>query len=184
MAPLIYTGTTSLDGYIEDVYGSFEWAAPVEDIHAFINDLVRPIGTYLLGRRMYEVMSYWDDTPADQSPVEQDFTQIWMNSDKVVYSTTLHEATTARTRIEPSFDPEAVRRMKATAERPLNIGGPGLTAHALEAGLVDECQVFIRPVAVGGGKPFIPAGIRVDLELLDEHRFPDGTVYLHYAVKA
>lgn len=133
---------------------------------------------------MYEVMSYWEDTPAGLSPVGQDFAQIWLDSDKVVYSTTLQDVITARTRIERSFDPEAVRRMKATADSPLSIGGPDVTAHALEAGLVDELQVFVAPVALGGGKPFIPAGIRTDLELLDEHRFSNGTVYLHYAVKA
>lgn len=160
MAKLIYFAITSLDGYIADETGNFDWAAPDEEVHAFINDLERPVGTYLLGRRMYEVMAVWetDSMLADQSAVIRDYAGIWKAAEKIVYSTTLESAVTARTRIERQFDPEAVRRMKADAKADLGIGGTELAAQAIAAGLVDEYRLFIAPVVVGGGTRFLPAG--------------------------
>jgi len=179
MAKLIYTAIASLDGYIEDEDGRFEWAAPDEDVHAFVNDLERPIGTYLYGRRMYEVMAAWE-TISDPAPVMQDYAHVWRAADKIVYSTTLETVSSARTRIERAFDPEAVRQMKASAERDLSIGGPELAARAFRAGLVDECRLFLSPIVVGGGKPALPDGVRLPLELLDERRFGNGVVHLRY----
>ena len=179
MAKLIYMAIASLDGYIEDADGSFDWAAPDEDVHAFVNDLMRPIGTHLYGRRMYEVMVAWE-TISDPAPVMQDFAQIWRAADKIVYSTTLETVSSARTRIEGEFDPEAVRQLKASAERDLVVGGPELAAHAFRAGLVDECQLFLSPIVVGSGKPALPDGVRLPLELLDERRFGNGVVHLRY----
>jgi dihydrofolate reductase len=182
MGKLIYTAITSLDGCIEDEDGRFDWAAPDEEVHAFVNDLERGVGTNLYGRRMYETMVGWETDPslAEQSPVMRDFAAIWQAADKVVYSTTLETVSTARTRIERDFQPDAVRAMKARAERDLSIGGANLAAHAFGAGLVDECHLFLVPVVVGGGKRSLPEGTRMNLELIDERRFGNGTVHLRY----
>jgi dihydrofolate reductase len=182
MAKLIYSTITSLDGYVADEDGNFDWAAPDEEVHSFVNDLERPVGTYLYGRRMYDVMVFWETayTLADQPPVVQDFADIWQAADKIVYSKTLEAVSSARTRIERDFDPEAVRQMKASAERDITVGGPGLAAQAIKAGLVDEFQLFLTPVVVGGGKQSLPSGIRLELELLGERRFANGVVHLHY----
>jgi len=184
MARLIYSVIASLDGYVADEDGNFDWAQPDEEVHTFVNDLQRPVGTYLLGRRMYEVMRYWEtaDTVPDQPGYARDFAGIWKARDKVVYSRTLDAASTARTRIERDFDAEAVRRMKAAADRDLAVGGPGLAAQAFGAGLVDECQLFLAPVIVGGGNQAFPDKVRVQLELTDERRFGNGMVYLRYRV--
>jgi dihydrofolate reductase len=181
---LIYSAITSLDGYVADEAGTFDWAEPDEVVHTFINDLEREAGTYLYGRAMYEVMAGWETEDfADQPVYTQDFAQIWRAADKVVYSTTLETPRTARTRIEREFDPEAVRQMKARAERDLTIGGPILAAQAIEAGLVDEYHLFIAPIVVGGGKRSLPGDVRLDLELLDERRFGNGMVYLRYSAR-
>ncbi|MCU1575085.1 MAG: deaminase [Micrococcaceae bacterium] len=184
MAKLIYSGIASLDGYTVDAQGNFDWSAPDEQVHAFINDRERSVGTYLFGRRMYEVMSYWEssDILADESPIARDFAQIWQAANKVVYSTTLDRPITARTRLERSFDPDTVRQLKEVSPSDLSIGGPELAAQALRAGLVDECQLYLVPVAVGGGTPYLPAGLRVPLELVQERRFEGGTVFLQYRV--
>jgi dihydrofolate reductase len=184
VARLIYTAIVSLDGYIEDERGTFDWAAPDEEVHAFVNDLERPVGTYLYGRRMYETMAGWETEPAlaEHSPATRDFAGIWQAADKIVYSRTLQAAATSKTRIEREFDPEAVRELKARAERDLTVGGPALAAHAFAAGLVDETHLFIAPVIVGGGKRALPDGVHVQLELLDERRFAGGTVHLRYRV--
>jgi dihydrofolate reductase len=184
MAQLIYLAIASLDGYIEDEDGRFDWAEPSEEVHAFVNDLARPVGTYLYGRRMYETMMVWETDPsfASGSRVEADFARIWQAADKVVYSTALAAPATARTRIERSFDREAVRNIKATADRDLMIGGAELAAEAFGAGLVDECQLLLAPVAVGGGKPALPRRIRLALDLVDHRRFANGSVYLRYRV--
>ncbi len=181
MARLIYSAIASLDGYTADASGSFDWAAPSAEMHAFVNDLEREAGTYLYGRRMYETMAVWEtmDVSGEPEPM-RDYAEIWRAADKVVYSRTLAEPSTARTRIERDFDPETVREMKASAGRDLAIGGPGLAAHALRAGIVDECQLFLVPVVVGGGTRALPDGLRLDLELLDERRFESGAVYLRY----
>jgi dihydrofolate reductase len=184
MAKLIYSAITSLDGYVADEEGNFDWAAPDEEVHSFVNDLERPVGTYLYGRRMYEVMVYWETahTLADQPPFSRDFAEIWQAADKIVYSRTLETAGSARTRIERDFDPETVRQLKASAERDITVGGPDLAAQAIEAGLVDEFQLFVAPVVVGGGKRALPDNVRLKLELLDERRFGSGVVYLHYRI--
>lgn len=185
MARLIYSAITSLDGYIEDEEGTFDWAEPDEEVFAFVNDLERPIGTYLYGRRMYDTMLYWETAPtqADQPAVAQDFTQIWQAADKVVYSRTLETVSSARTRIERAFDPAAVRQMKAHADRDITVGGPDLATQAIRAGLLDEVQLFLTPIVVGGGKPSFPHPVRLHLELLDERRFGNGVVYVHYRIK-
>jgi len=185
MAKLIYSAITSLDGYIADEDGNFDWAEPDEEVHTFVNDLERPVGTYLYGRRMYEVMVAWEtaDTLADQPPFTQDFAQIWRAADKIVYSTTLETVSSARTRIERDFDPEAVRQMKAAAGRDLSVGGPDLAAQAFKAGLVDECHLFLAPIVVGGGNQSLPSNVRVKLELLDERRFGNGMVHLRYRTR-
>src|SRR5437016_7030159 len=185
MANLIYSAITSLDGFVADEDGNFDWAAPDEEVHAFVNELERPVGTYLYGRRMYEVMVYWETVPAlaEQPPVVRDFAEIWRAADKIVYSKTLGTVSSARTRIERDFDPEAVRQMKATAGRDLTVGGPELAARALEAGLVDEVHLFLAPVVVGAGNRSLPAGVRLDLELLDERRFGSGMVHLRYRTR-
>jgi dihydrofolate reductase len=183
MAKLIYSAIQSLDGYIEDEQGAFDWAEPDEDVHTFINDLERPVGTYLLGRRMYDVMSYWETIPRTDQAFIQDFAKIWRDADKIVYSQTLETASTARTRIERQFDPGAVRELKAAAGRDLSVGGPALAARAFEAGLVDELHLFVLSVAVGGGKRSLPDDVRVELELLDERRFRNGTVHLRYRTR-
>jgi dihydrofolate reductase len=183
VARLRYTAITSLDGYVADADGRFDWSAPDEEVHAFVNDLERPVGTYLCGRRLYEVMVAWETMDlAGEPEVMRDYAQLWRAADKVVYSTTLEAASSARTRIEREFDPGAIRRMKATVERDISVGGPGLAAHALRAGLVDEVCQFVSPVVVGGGTPFLPDGIRLRLQLLDERRFGNGVVFLRYRV--
>jgi dihydrofolate reductase len=184
MAKLIYLTNVSLDGYIEDEHGSFDWTDPDDDLFAFITELVRPVGTYLYGRRLYDTMAVWETDPslAATSELLADFADVWQAADKVVYSTTLATASTARTRVERNFDPASVRKMKADATADLTIGGAHLAAHALAAGLVDECQLLIRPVIVGTGKPALPGDTRADLELLEDRRFGGGTVYLRYRV--
>jgi dihydrofolate reductase len=185
MAKLIYSAIASLDGYVADEDGNFDWAVPDEEVHAFINDLDRPLGTYLYGRRMYETMAGWenDHTLADRSPLMRDFAELWQAADKIVYSKTLEAVSTAKTRIERDFDPEAVRRMKALAGRDLIVGGPELAAQAFKAGLVDECHLFVAPVVVGGGNRSLPENVRLKLELLDERRFGSGMVYLYYRTR-
>ena len=182
MAKLIYISNVSLDGYIEDVHGSFDWTEPDDEVFAFITDLVRSVGTYLYGRRLYETMAVWETDPAlaAQSELMADFANVWQAADKVVYSTTLEAASTAKTRLERSFDPDSVRDMKASATTDLTVGGANVAAHAFKAGLVDECQLLIRPVLVGGGKPALPSDTRAELELLDERRFSSGVMYLRY----
>jgi dihydrofolate reductase len=182
MAKLIYSAITSLDGYVADEEGNFDWAAPDEEVHRFVNDLERRVGTYLYGRRMYEVMVAWEtmDSRADQPPVIDDFTKIWQAADKIVYSKTLETVSSARTRIERDFDAEAVRQLKASSERDITVGGPELAAQAIRAGLVDEFQLFVTPVVVGGGKKALPDDAHLKLELLDERRFGSGVVHLHY----
>lgn len=172
----------SVDGYIEDEHGSFDWTAPDDEVFAFITDLLRSVGTYLYGRRMYETMAPWETDPtlAPQSELRADFANVWQGADKVVYSTTLEAASTAKTRLERSFDPDSVRDMKASARSDLTVGGPNLAAHAFQAGLVDECQFFIYPVLVGRGKLALPSDTRAELELLDERRFSNGVMYLRY----
>lgn len=184
MGRLIYSVILSLDGYIADRDGNFDWAVPDGEVHASINDLVRPVGTYLYGRRMYEMMVGWETDPtlAEGSSLAREFAGIWQAADKVVYSTTLKTVSTGRTRIERDFEPGEIRRMKASAERDLAVSGPDLAAHAFEAGLIDECHLFVAPIAVGGGKRSLPEGVRVELELLDERRFGNGMVYLRYRV--
>jgi dihydrofolate reductase len=186
MAKLIYVSNVSLDGYIEDEHGSLEWSAPDDELFAFITDLVRPVGTYLYGRRLYESMAVWETDPAlaAQSELMAAFATVWQAADKVVYSTTLDAVSTARTRLERTFDPVAVREMKDSATTDLTVGGAALAAQALESGLVDECHLFIRPVLVGGGKPAFPGRTRAALDLLDERRFSTGVVYLRYAISA
>jgi dihydrofolate reductase len=179
VAKLIYSAIASLDGYVADEDGKFDWAAPGEEVHSFINDLERPVGTFLYGRRMYEVMAVWE-TLADDAPAMRDFAQIWRAADKVVYSRTLEAVSSARTRLERDFDPEAIRQLKSAAARDIGVGGSELAGQAIRAGLVDEIQLFLTPILVGGGKPALPDDVRVKLELLDERRFADGVVYLHY----
>jgi len=185
VARLIYSAIASLDGYIADEDGNFGWAVPDEEAHAFINDLDRPLGTHLYGRRMYETMASWETDPtlAEQSPLMRDFADIWQAADKIVYSRTLAAVSTARTRIERDFDPEAVRQMKASAVRDMVVGGAELAAHAFRAGLVDECHLFVAPIVVGGGKRSSPNDVRLKLELLGERRFGNGMVYLHYRTR-
>jgi dihydrofolate reductase len=185
MAKLIYSAITSLDGYVADEDGKFDWAAPDEEVHNFVNDLERPVGTYLYGRRMYEVMGYWETahTLADQPPFVQDFAEIWQAADKIVYSKTLGTVSSGRTRIERDFDPEAVRQMKAQAGRDITVGGPELAAQAIKAGLVDEYHLFLAPIVVGGGNQSLPNNVRLKLELLDERRFGNGVIHLHYRTR-
>ena len=182
MARLIYSVLMSLDGYVADADGKFDWAAPDEEVHQFFNDLERPVGTHLYGRRMYETMVFWETALAgeDQPAVYRDYAEVWRAADKIVYSRTLERVASARTRIERDFDAESVRRMKAGAERDLGVGGPELAGHAFRAGLVDECHLVIAPVVVGGGTRALPEGIRLDLELLHERRFANGMVHLQY----
>jgi dihydrofolate reductase len=179
MAKLIYLALGSLDGYFEDEQGRFDWASPDEEIHAFVNDLVRPVGTFLYGRRMYETMSYWE-TDDDRPPVFQDFAQIWRAAEKVVYSRTLETVSSEKTRIERELDAAAVNRLKESSRSDIAIGGGELAGQAIVEGLVDEYQLFLGPVLVGGGKRVLPAGVHAELELLDERRFRNGVVYLNY----
>jgi dihydrofolate reductase len=181
MAQLVYTAITSLDGYVADEAGTFEWAAPDEEVHAFVNDLQRSVGTYLYGRRMYETMRYWE-TAGDDEPVTRDFAEVWRAADKVVYSRTLAGVDTARTRLESDFDPREVRRLVAGAGADVGVGGPTLAAHAFAAGLVEQIHLFLTPIVVGGGLPALPTGLRLPLVLVDEHRFAGGVVHLHHRV--
>jgi dihydrofolate reductase len=186
MARLIYMAITSLDGYVADKNANFDWAAPDEEVHAFVNDLERSAGTHLYGRRMYEVMAFWETahTLVDQTPVFKDYADIWQAADKIVYSRTLDKATSARTRIERDFDPEAVRQMKVQAKRDITVGGPHLAAEAIKAGLVDEYHLFVTPVMVGGGNSALPDNVFVNLQLVDERRFKGGVVHLHYRARS
>ena len=186
MAKLIYLSNVSLDGYIEDEQGGFDWTEPDDELFVFITDLVRPVGTYLYGRRLYETMAVWETDPAlaASSAPAADFATIWKAADKVVYSTTMDGASTANTRVERTFDPAAVRAIKASATSDLTVGGAHLAAAAFRAGLVDECHLLIRPVLVGGGKPVLPSGTHTHLELLDDRRVGQGVVYLRYRVQA
>jgi dihydrofolate reductase len=186
MGKLIYTVLASLDGYVEDEEEKFGWAEPDDEVHAFVNDLERPVGTHLYGRRMYETMRVWETDPhlVEQSPITRDYAQIWQAADKIVYSRTLDTLVTARTRIEREFDPDSVRRLKAAAGSDFAIGGPALAAEAFRSGLVDDCHLFVAPILVGGGKPAFPGDVRLKLELLDERRFGNGMVYLHYGTSS
>lgn len=186
MATLIYAALTSLDGYVADEAGNFDWAVPDEDVHSFINDLERPIGTYLYGRKMYETMAGWEtpDTIPDRTPAMLDFARIWQAAEKIVYSRTLQSVSTAKTRLEREFDPRLIRDLKARSSRDLSIGGPSLAAHAIRADLVDDYHLFVAPIIVGGGNPFLPGNVRTKLELLDERGFDDGMVHLHYRARA
>ena len=182
VAKLIYTAITSLDGYVEDEKGDFDWAAPDDEVHAFVNELERPIGTYLYGRRMYETMVFWEtvSTGAGERSVVTDFAEIWQAAEKIVYSRTLQDVSSARTRVEREFDSESVRRLLQAASRDISIGGAELAAQALRERLVDECHLFLSPVVVGGGKRALPRALRARFELLDKRRFVGGTVHLHY----
>jgi dihydrofolate reductase len=185
MASLIYFAITSLDGYVADEDGNFDWGEPDEEVHTFINDLNRPVGTYLYGRRMYEVMVAWEKLDfADAPPFTQDFAKIWQAANKIVYSKTLDAVSTARTRLERDFEPEEIRHMKASVASDLTVAGPNLAAHAFKAGLVDECQLFLAPVLVGGGNQSLPNHVRLNLELVDQRRFGSGMVFLRYRSRA
>ena len=186
MAKLIYVANVSLDGYIEDAHGSFEWTEPTDEGFTFITDLVRPVGTWLYGRRLYETMAVWETEPAlaAESELRADFANVWQAADKIVYSTTLGAVSTANTRLERRFDPDVVRDMKTSAASDLTVGGATLAAHAFNAGLVDECHLFVCPVLVGAGKPAFASDASVQLELLEEHRFGNGVVYLRYRIQS
>jgi dihydrofolate reductase len=184
MASIIYSAITSLDGYVADTDGRFDWAEPDQELHAVVNDLERAVGTYLYGRRMYEVLVAWETLPLDgQPPYLRDYAEIWRAADKVVFSRTLEAVSSARTRVERNFDAEAIRTMKATAESDLSVGGPELAGQAIRAGLVDEYHLFVAPVLVGGGTRALPDQVRVGLELVHERRFGNGTVHLHYRTR-
>ncbi len=182
MARLIYSAIASLDGYVADRDGKFDWAAPDEEVHSFVNDLERSVGTYLYGRRMYETMVYWETarTDPDQPEVMRDYAQLWQAADKVVFSRTLKTASSGRTRIEPEFDPAMIRQLKEAGRRDITIGGPTLAAHAITAGLVDDYHLLVVPVAVGGGTQWLPDGVHLSLALSGERRFRSGVVHLHY----
>ena len=182
MAKLTYITNVSLDGFIEDAQGSIDWTEPDEQVFVFITDLVRLVGTWLYGRKLYEMMAVWetDATLAAQSEMMAEFATVWQAGDKIVYSRTLPSVSTVRSRLERSFDPDAIRDMKRSATAGLTVGGANLAAHAFKAGLVDECHLFVHPVVVGGGKPALPRDMRADLELVEERRFPSGVVYLRY----
>jgi dihydrofolate reductase len=185
MAHLIYTANSSLDGYIEDMDGKFDWTAPDEEYFRFITNLIRADGTHLYGRRMYENMMVWETDPnlAGQSPLTRDFAQVWQAADKIVYSRTLEAASTRKTQIERNFDPEAIRRLKESVEQDIHIGGAELAAHAFRSGLIDECHLFLLPIIVGGGKQCLPDNVRLELELLEERRFGSGVVFLRYQTR-
>jgi dihydrofolate reductase len=185
MAALTYTAIASLDGHVADTDGGFDWAEPDEEVHRYVNELEEGVGTYLYGRRLYEVMAVWEDDGwlADEPPFVRDFARIWRAADKVVYSTTLASVPTARTRLERTFEPAAVRQLVDRADRDVSVGGPGLAATALRAGLVDVCSVFVVPVVVGGGTPWLPAGLRLGLDLVAERRFAGGVVLLRYRTR-
>jgi len=182
MARLCYSMIASLDGYIEDANGEFQWGTPDEEVMQFINDRERSVGTYLYGRRMYETMLFWETAPLTESEpaVVRDWTRMWRSADKVVYSRTLNSASSDKTRLERTFDPEAVRQLKTTSSRDLSVAGPELAGHAIEAGLVDELELYVVPIVVGGGKPWLPNNAPSKLELLDSRRFASGFVYLRY----
>ena len=184
MAKLIYAAIASLDGYIEDAEGRSDWGMPDEEVHAFVNDLERPIGTNLYGRRMYETMVFWEtvSTDTDEPAVFRDYAGIWRAAEKIVYSRALQTVSSARTRIEREFDRDAVRRLKQSSGADLAVGGAELAGQAIGAGLVDECHLYLSPIVVGGGKRALPDGVRTQLELLDERRFRNGVVHLHYRV--
>jgi len=183
VARLIYSAIASLDGYVADERGDFSRLAPDKELHAFVNDLERTIGTHLYGRRMYEVMVWWETVETAGEPdVMRDFAEIWWAADKIVYSKTLTSVASERTMIEREFDPEIVRQMKATTERDISIGGPELAGQALAAGLVDECHLFLAPLTLGGGTKALPDGVQLQLELLDDRRFASGVVHLHHRV--
>ncbi len=185
MAKLIYSMLMSLDGYIEDEHGDFGWGAPADEgVHSYINELASSVGTYLYGRRMYETMVYWENPPTtpDQPQVVLDWARQWQAAEKIVYSKTLTEPRSARTRIEREFDPDVIRRLKANAEHNISVDGPELAGQALRDGLVDELQMIVCPVVVGGGKRFFPDGVRLNLELVQERRFGNGVVVLQYTV--
>src|ERR1700734_100746 len=184
MARLIYSAIASADGYVEDAAGGFDWAAPDEELLSFVNDLERPVGTYLYGRRMYETMGYWETPVPGHSSLDREFAGIWQAADKIVFSGTLPSVSTARTRIERNFDPGMVRKLKSATEHDMTVGGADLAGQAIRAGLVDELQLFLVPVIVGGGKRALPDGVRSDLELLDTRRFACGAVYLRYRPKS
>ncbi|MFF2370550.1 dihydrofolate reductase family protein [Agromyces sp. NPDC058110] len=184
MGRLVYTAITSLDGYVADAEGGFDWAMPSEQVHAAVNAQERQVGTMLLGRRMYEVLAAWEDMPVDGAPeVIREYAEIWRETDKVVTSSTLERVRTARTRLVRSFDAEAVRELVVASPTDVSIGGPTLAAHALRAGLVDEYRQYVSPVVVGGGIPALPPGIRLDFELIDERRFANGVVYSGYRAR-
>ena len=184
MAKLIYLTLASLDGYVADKDGKFGWAEPDEEVHAFVNDLARPVGTYLYGRRMYEVMLAWENPDlAGQPPAIQDYAEIWRAADKIVFSRTLEEVTSDRTRLEREFDPDVVRQLKEEAGRDLAVAGPELAGQAITAGLVDEYRLFLAPAVVGGGKQMLPDDVRLDFELVDERRFTSGFVFLSYTAR-
>jgi dihydrofolate reductase len=184
MPRLIYTATTSLDGYVADEKGNFDWTAPDDDVFAFISEREEPIGTYLYGRRMYETMRFWErgGEGADDSQAFAAYARLWRAADKVVFSGTLGAVDTARTRLLRTFDAETVMRLRDAASRDLSVGGATLAGTALRMGLVDECRHYVKPVLVGGGTSWLPAGVRARLELFEEHRFTSGTVYLRYGV--
>ena len=184
MARLTYLAIASLDGYVEDDQGKFDWAAPDEEVHAFVNDLARPWGTHLYGRRMYETMVYWETNGDDDGAVYRDYAEIWRAAEKIVYSRTLQTVSSNRTRIEREFDATAIRRLKETSRSDMSIGGAELAGQAVVEELVDECHLFLVPVLVGGGKRALPAGVHAELELCDERRFRSGVVYLHYRLES
>jgi dihydrofolate reductase len=185
MGKLIYLMLASLDGYVADKDGKFDWAEPDEEVHSFVNDLARPVGTYLYGRRMYAVMTAWETLDlADEPSVIRDFAELWRAADKIAFSRTLESVSSARTRLEREFDPDLITQLKEQAAHDLAVAGPGLAAEAMKAGLVDELQLFLAPVIVGGGKQALPDDVRLDLELLDERRFDNGVVYVRYSVIA
>jgi dihydrofolate reductase len=184
MAKLIYSAIASLDGYVEDQQGKFDWAMPDEEVHAFANDLERPIGTHLYGRRMYETMKVWetDELLEGQPQVMRDYAEIWRGTDKIVYSRSLDQVETTRTRLERTFDHEEIRALKRAEEQDISIGGAQLAAQALDAGLVDELHLLLIPVAVGAGKPALPIGSHKSLALQGQRSFTNGTIYLRYEV--
>jgi dihydrofolate reductase len=186
MAKLIYMAISSLDGYVEDEHGGFGWAKPDEEVHAFVNELERPIGTYLYGRRMYETMVWWEtiDTGPAQNAIARDYAELWRAADKIIYSRTLEGVSSARTRIEREFDPDAIRALKRTAAADITVGGSELAGQALASGLVDELHLLLNPIIVGGGKPALPDHVRTELELIDERRFQGGVLHVRYRVTA
>ena len=185
MARLIYSAICSLDGYVADTDGNFDWARPDDELHSFINDLERPIGTYLYGRRMYETMVFWEtaEVSPDQCEPVSDYAGIWRAAEKVVFSRKLDQVSSAKTRVEREFDPESIQRLKAEAERDISIGGPALAGEAIKAGLVDEYHLSINPVVVGGGTAALPSDAHVELELVDQRRFDSGVIHLHYRAR-